>query len=176
MTRTFQQLQAEITKLQAQADKVRAAERAGAVSQVRETIALFGMSQHELFGAKAAGPAATGKVRGAGKKSTKAKSSAPKYQDGKGGTWGGIGKRPQWLHAALANGAKLEDFLASNIDAAPAAAVAPEAAPGADASAAAVESPAAPAVKRAAKKVPAAKKAKAAAAAKPKKTKTSTPA
>lgn len=34
-----------------------------------------------------------------------------KYRDAAGNTWGGMGKRPQWLRDALASGKQLEDFL-----------------------------------------------------------------
>ena len=34
-----------------------------------------------------------------------------KYRDEAGNTWGGMGKRPQWLRDALAGGRQLDDFL-----------------------------------------------------------------
>jgi DNA-binding protein H-NS len=33
-----------------------------------------------------------------------------KYRNETGGTWGGRGKRPDWLRAALASGKTLADF------------------------------------------------------------------
>jgi DNA-binding protein H-NS len=33
-----------------------------------------------------------------------------KFRDETGRTWGGIGKRPQWLRDALAAGKSLQDF------------------------------------------------------------------
>ena len=38
----------------------------------------------------------------------------PKYADGAGNTWGGMGKRPEWIRQALAAGQALEDFLIAN--------------------------------------------------------------
>jgi len=34
-----------------------------------------------------------------------------KFKDNQGHTWGGIGKRPEWLKAALASGKTPEYFL-----------------------------------------------------------------
>jgi len=33
------------------------------------------------------------------------------YQDDQGNTWGGKGRRPNWLNDALEHGKRLEDFL-----------------------------------------------------------------
>ena len=41
-----------------------------------------------------------------------------KYRDGAGNTWGGMGKRPQWLRDALTSGRRLEDFLVAPADSA----------------------------------------------------------
>lgn len=35
----------------------------------------------------------------------------PKFADGNGNTWGGMGKRPDWIRAALDSGKSLDDFL-----------------------------------------------------------------
>jgi DNA-binding protein H-NS len=48
--------------------------------------------------------------RGTKKKGRKA-GRTPKFGDAEGNTWGGMGKRPQWLRDALASGKRLEDFL-----------------------------------------------------------------
>jgi DNA-binding protein H-NS len=57
------------------------------------------------------GPAAAKKapVGRAGKGKKRARSA--KFRDEAGNTWGGMGKRPQWLRDALASGKRLEDFL-----------------------------------------------------------------
>ena len=59
----------------------------------------------------ARGPAAAKKATPgrAGKGRKRARSA--KFRDAAGHTWGGMGKRPQWLRDALASGKRLEDFL-----------------------------------------------------------------
>lgn len=37
-----------------------------------------------------------------------------KYADGPGRTWTGLGRKPTWLHEALAAGAELDDFLVTD--------------------------------------------------------------
>ena len=54
--------------------------------------------------------------KAAAKGPTRVKS--PKYADGAGNTWGGMGKRPVWIHEALAAGKSLEDFLIAKPEAA----------------------------------------------------------
>ena len=48
--------------------------------------------------------------RGTGPKVAKAP-AVVKFRNDSGGTWGGRGKRPQWLRDALAGGKQLSDFL-----------------------------------------------------------------
>jgi DNA-binding protein H-NS len=57
-----------------------------------------------VAGAAASKPAGTRPRRGR-------KARAVKFRDTAGNTWGGMGKRPQWLRDALAAGRRLEDFL-----------------------------------------------------------------
>lgn len=47
-----------------------------------------------------------------GKAASKKAPRTIKFTDGKGGTWSGIGKRPNWFKDALAAGRKPEDLLA----------------------------------------------------------------
>jgi DNA-binding protein H-NS len=46
-----------------------------------------------------------------GKKKVRKAARKVKFRDVSGNTWGGMGKRPQWLRDALASGKRLEDFL-----------------------------------------------------------------
>jgi len=55
-------------------------------------------------GAAPSKPAGTRRRRGR-------KARTVKFRDASGNTWGGMGKRPQWLRDALAAGRRLEDFL-----------------------------------------------------------------
>jgi DNA-binding protein H-NS len=66
----------------------------------------------DMKAAFAAKPGRSGKGKG---KAKAAKSLAgikipPKYRDSEGNTWTGRGLKPKWLSAAMAKGAKLEQF------------------------------------------------------------------
>lgn len=110
---TYIELQKQIESLQREAETLRAKERKGVIAQMKEAIAAYGISASELGltstrGQRAAAPGRKTRTRSpAGKRS-----AGTAYADAKGNTWGGRGKRPNWLREALANGAKLEDFAA----------------------------------------------------------------
>jgi DNA-binding protein H-NS len=116
-TTSYSQIQKQIEALQSQAAKLRVEEVAGVVAKIKEAISVYGLTRQDLFGAGAP------KSKAAGRKST-----GVKFADGKGGEWGGRGKRPGWLREALAAGKSLQDFAVgsgrpSEADAAAAAAV-----------------------------------------------------
>ena len=116
MATSYAQLQKQIEALQSQAAKVKSVEVAGVVKRIRDSVAMYGLTPQDIFGSRAVTPRAKaiGK-KGGGKGDAVA---AAKYVDGKGGIWGGRGKRPRWLQEALAAGRKLEDYLAGAIKAA----------------------------------------------------------
>jgi DNA-binding protein H-NS len=97
MARNYAQLQQQIKKLQAEAEKLRRAEMRGVIDRIKVAIAHYGLTTEQLFGAAP-------KVRAA-----KAAAGAT-YSDGQGRTWGGKGKRPDWLREALAAGRGLDEF------------------------------------------------------------------
>jgi DNA-binding protein H-NS len=106
MTRTYAQVMKQIEGLQAQADKLRQKEIEGVVARIREAIEHYRLTAADLGldgGSKKAQPL---RKRAAAKKSA----AVPKYRDELGRTWGGRGKRPQWLRDALAAGKTLQDF------------------------------------------------------------------
>ncbi len=114
---TLAALSAQIAKLQAQAEALRAKEAAGVIARIREAIVHYGLTVADLGlgsakarAAKGAAVATTSKSKGkaAGKKAAR----TIKFTDGQGGTWSGIGKRPNWFKDALAAGKKPEDLLA----------------------------------------------------------------
>jgi len=111
---SYSQIQKQIEALQAQAAKLRVDEVAGVVAKIKEAITVYGLTRQDLFGASGA---VAPKAKAAGKKSTGAK-----YADGKGGEWGGRGKRPRWLAEALAAGKSLQDFAVGGAQPAEAAA------------------------------------------------------
>lgn len=117
MKKSYAQLVKQIEGLQAEAEKLRQQEVAGVVAKLRETIVHYGLTAEDLgLAAKAAAkPAAKKKARAAKPAAKPRRGSgksavAPRFRDEAGNSWVGIGKRPQWLRDALANGKKLEDF------------------------------------------------------------------
>jgi DNA-binding protein H-NS len=76
---------------------------------LKEAIAKFELVQSDLF------EVATIRKKAAPDKAhlspTHLRSQMAKYQDDQGNTWGGKGRRPNWLNEALEQGMRLEDFL-----------------------------------------------------------------
>ncbi|MBC7939828.1 MAG: H-NS histone family protein [Chitinophagaceae bacterium] len=116
MKKTYAQVVRQIASLQAEAEKLRRDEIGGVITRIRDAIQHYGLSAADLGlgNAGVGAPTATGKPRGKpGRKPGKAKSAAVrvvKFRNDSGGTWGGRGKRPQWLRDALAGGKTLQDF------------------------------------------------------------------
>lgn len=121
MAKSLSQVNAQIAKLQKEADALKAKEVAGVVSRIKDAIAIYGLTPADLFGASAE-PAVKAKravvaKRVAGKKAPAAPAApakgAPspiKYRDDAGHTWTGHGKRPNWFKAAIDAGKKPEDL------------------------------------------------------------------
>lgn len=116
MKKTYAQLTKQIEALKLEADKLRRQEIEGVVSRIREAVQHYGLTAEDLGLASKTGRSAKAVAKPAAKtrrKGTKAKAAAAravKYRDEAGRTWGGIGKRPQWLRDALAAGKTLQDF------------------------------------------------------------------
>lgn len=117
MATKLQTLLKQISKLQSQADSLRSQEKAGVVDRIREAIAHYDITPDELFGAqkptRARGVAKAAVAAPKQRKAAKAAKAAgvPKYTDGSGRTWSGVGKRPTWFKDALAGGKTAEDLL-----------------------------------------------------------------
>ncbi len=124
MAKSLKQVLQQIDKLQKEAAALRSHEISGVVARIREAIDHYGLTAEDLFGAtrrrgpKAAGTdsaAKAGKPTKAGKAPRKARAKPgagqPKYHDGAGRTWTGVGKRPVWFKDALAAGKTAEDLL-----------------------------------------------------------------
>lgn len=109
MAKTYEQVMRQIDSLKAEAEKLRRKEVDGVIERIREAIKHYGITAADL-GLAGAGKAAVGRGPKA-RRARKAK-AAPvvKYRNDSGGTWGGMGKRPQWLRDALAAGKTLDDF------------------------------------------------------------------
>jgi DNA-binding protein H-NS len=157
VAKSLTQIQSQIEKLQRQVDTVRSA----AVVRIRKEMAQHGLTADDLFGPASSTPTGNGRAT-KGKARTKA-DKPPKFADGSGNTWGGMGKRPAWIREALEAGRSLDEFL---VGAAPKATKAVKAAKPGRKPAAKKAAPAA-APKKVATKRPARKKAAAAPAASP---------
>lgn len=97
----------QIERLQKEAASI----QSEVVTRIRKDIEKYGLTAEQLFGAAGASKAGRAGKAAAKSKTTANKAKAPKYADGTGNTWGGMGKRPDWLRQALAAGKSLEDFL-----------------------------------------------------------------
>jgi DNA-binding protein H-NS len=117
MAKTYEQLQRQIQTLQAEAEKLRRKELGEVIGRIRQAIDFYGITAEDL-GLAAKSPA---KPKGAGRakpgrkagKAVKTAKAAVTYRNESGQTWGGRGKRPQWLRDALAGGHALEEFRVS---------------------------------------------------------------
>lgn len=99
MAQTFAQLQKQIADLEAQAQRLKSSEVPRVIEQVRELVATYGLTAEDVFG--------PGKKRS---REPRSSGSRAKYADANGNTWVGMGKRPQWIRDALADGRSLEEF------------------------------------------------------------------
>jgi DNA-binding protein H-NS len=102
MTQSYSQIQRQIQVLQLKAEKLRDKEIEGVVARIRVAIEHYGLTPEQLF----ARIPTERKIR----RATVAGVRAARYADGIGNTWGGMGKRPDWLREALAAGRNLEEF------------------------------------------------------------------
>lgn len=113
MTKTYAQIVKQIETLKLEAEKLRRNEVDGVVKRIREAIEFYNLTAADL-GLAVKGASAAGKAAKPAKgRKRKAAAKAPKvvkYRNDSGGTWGGRGKRPQWLRDALAAGKQLSDF------------------------------------------------------------------
>ncbi len=121
MTKTYASILKQIEALQQDAERVRQKEIAGVVGRIRDAIDAYKLTAQDLgFIGGFAGTASkstaalppAGKRRGPKPKANKGVKAqrVVKYRNDSGGTWGGLGKRPDWLRAALAEGKQLSDF------------------------------------------------------------------
>jgi DNA-binding protein H-NS len=105
VAKTLTQIQSQIQKLQQQVDAVRLA----AITRIRKEMAQHGLTAEDLFGQAPSVSIGKSRVTKAKAKTQTAKS--PKFADGSGNTWGGMGKRPAWIREALEAGRSLDEFL-----------------------------------------------------------------
>src|SRR5438105_9281931 len=92
--KTYAAIQAEIARLQRQAESARKTKIAGVVGRIKEAIAAYGLTADELgFGARRSGQNAVGS-----RTTARTSIGVPKYRDpASGKTWTGRGKPPLWI-------------------------------------------------------------------------------
>lgn len=114
MAKSYSQLQAQIQKLQAEAEAIKAKELDGVIDRIRTAIEHYGITPDQLFGKakKTKATRAKAKKAPARKAAAKGRPVAIKYRDGEN-TWTGRGNKPRWLVARLAEGKQLGDFAVS---------------------------------------------------------------
>ncbi len=114
MAKTYEQLQRQIQALQAEADKLRRQELDGVIARIREAVAFYELTPADLGfggpGLKVAARKTGPRKQAAVKKAATAAAPAVAFSNGTGGTWGGRGKRPQWLRDAVLAGHSVEEF------------------------------------------------------------------
>jgi len=102
MASRLNELLAKKAELEQQIIEIQREERASAIAQVKALMAQHGLTLADL---STRNTPATPKGRSGGK-------VPAKYRDpATGQTWSGRGLHPKWLKQALANGAKLTDYL-----------------------------------------------------------------
>jgi DNA-binding protein H-NS len=118
MRKSYLTILKQIESLKAEAEKIRKVEVDGVIKRMREAIDHYGLTAADLgLGSKPAAPGAVQSTFPTKKRKTTTKTKAKpavavaKFRDEAGNSWGGRGKRPQWLRDALANGKQLQDFL-----------------------------------------------------------------
>ena len=99
---SLQDLLAQRAEIEKKIAEVQREERNAAISQVRSIMATHGLTAADIAG-KAPAPARTAS-KTTGKVAVKYRNAAT------GDTWTGRGLQPKWLKAALAGGAKLDEF------------------------------------------------------------------
>ncbi|NLW97843.1 MAG: H-NS histone family protein [Xanthomonadaceae bacterium] len=134
MAKTLAQLDAQIAKLQRQAEALRAREVAGVIARIKVAIDYYGLTAADLgFGSARGSSARAGRGRsaaatrtraaagrGAGGRSGARKTAGRKpagvvrFRDEAGNSWTGHGKRPGWFKDALAAGKTPEDLAVKN--------------------------------------------------------------
>ena len=99
------QIQAQIAELTRQADEIKYQQKQGVVAEIKEKIALYGLTARDL-GLDISSQSS--KSRGSEGKRGKA---VPQYQDEHGNTWsGGRGRRPAWVLQIIEEGGNIEDY------------------------------------------------------------------
>lgn len=102
---TYAEIQAQILRLQQEAETLRKNELTAIIEDVKAKVAQFGLTARDLGLDTAARRGRKAKGRGDGANNVR-------FVGPQGQTWSGFGRQPQWLRDALAAGKRKEDFAA----------------------------------------------------------------
>ena len=101
---SLQDLLSQRAEIEKKIADVQREERGNAVAKVRAMMAEFGLTAADIAG-KVSAVRASGAAKPTGKVAAKYRNAATNEE------WTGRGLQPKWLKAALAAGAKIEDFM-----------------------------------------------------------------
>jgi DNA-binding protein H-NS len=107
VAKSLSRIQSQIQKLQKEAEGIRST----VVARIRKEMAQHGLTAEDLFGDARSTFVGNGKLAKSKSKGKTQADKPPKFADGSGNTWGGMGKRPAWIREALEAGRSLEEFL-----------------------------------------------------------------
>ena len=118
MSKSYSQIQAQIQKLQREAEAIRLKEVSAVVTKIRSAIEHYGLTAEDLGlrgrtpkVAKSANGASVSVIKKSRRKASVNKAAGViKYRDDAGDSWTGHGKRPNWFLDALAGGKSAEDM------------------------------------------------------------------
>jgi len=111
----YNQIRAQIAKLEREAESLRKKEIKHVVQQIRRLMAEHNLTLDDLREPRSrkSGKAATGKVkRKPAAKKRRSRASKAKYRspDKKSLTWSGMGRQPKWITELLDSGKTLDDL------------------------------------------------------------------
>lgn len=103
---TYLELKAQAEAIMAQAEAARKTELAEVIQGIKAKVKEFGLTAADLGLGGAVAPSPR-------KAAVKSKSTAPaKYRGPNGELWaGGLGRKPEWVRAVLAEGKNIDDYL-----------------------------------------------------------------
>jgi len=111
MARTLVQIKKAIVGLEKEATLLKEKEVSGVIARIKVAIDVYGLTQQDLFEAKAKKMGRPKKVADVVAKKPAKKKAAAKFKDpGSDRTWTGHGKRPGWFVAAIADGKVATDL------------------------------------------------------------------
>ncbi len=103
---TLEELNAQIEELTRQAEEIKAQDRGNVIAELREKVALYGITARELRLDIPSEPYRERRRAGMG-----GEKPVPKYTDGQGNYWaGGRGRKPAWVQEIINNGGNIEDY------------------------------------------------------------------